>query len=46
MNPHKIYLVDFGLATTYKKTATTARKIYAGELGTIKYCSLAAHYGL
>jgi len=45
-NPHKIYLVDFGLAGTYKKTAMTARKAYAGEIGTIKFCPLASHYGL
>lgn len=45
-NPHKVYLVDFGLAGTFKKTATTSRKIYSGEIGTIKYCPLASHYGL
>jgi hypothetical protein len=34
------------LAGTFKKTATTARKVYNGEVGTIKYCPLASHYGL
>ena len=29
-NPHKVYLVDFGLAGTYKKSAINARKCYQG----------------
>jgi serine/threonine protein kinase len=29
-NPHKIYLVDFGLSSNFKKTATAARKVYNG----------------
>lgn len=29
-NPHKIYLVDFGLASTFKRNAKQARKIYHG----------------
>jgi len=43
-NPHKVYLVDFGLSSAFKKTATVARKCYSGEIGTIKYCPLASHY--
>ena len=42
-NPHKIYLVDFGLSSSYKKKAVVARKCYAGEIGTIKFCPLASH---
>ena len=45
-NPHKIYIVDFGLSTTFKKQALNARKTYNGEIGTIKFCPLASHYGL
>lgn len=44
--PHRIYLVDFGLAGNYQHSAVKARKIYTGEIGTIKYCPLASHYGL
>ena len=44
-NPHKVYIVDFGLSSTYKKTATIARKCYPGEIGTIKYCPIASHNG-
>lgn len=29
-NPHKIYLVDFGLASNFKRNAKQARKIYHG----------------
>ena len=28
--PHKIYLVDFGLSSAYKKTVKTQRKVYNG----------------
>lgn len=28
--PHKIYIVDFGLSSNYKRTVTTARKVYTG----------------
>lgn len=45
-NPHKVYIVDFGLSSTFKKTAKLARKFYSGEIGTIKFCPLASHYGL
>lgn len=44
-NPHKIYIVDFGLSSTFKKGSTVPRKVYNGEIGTIKYCPLASHYG-
>lgn len=42
-NPHKIYIVDFGLSSAYKKSVQVARKIYHGQLGTIKFCPLASH---
>ncbi len=29
-NPHKIYIVDFGLSSTYKQSAVTPRKVYSG----------------
>jgi serine/threonine protein kinase len=29
-NPHKVYIVDFGLANSYKKKALIARKCYQG----------------
>ncbi len=45
-NPHKVYIVDFGLSSSFKKTAITARKVYDGEIGTIKFCPKASHYGL
>lgn len=44
-NPHKVYLIDFGLSGPYKREATRARKMYNGEIGTIKYCSMASHKG-
>jgi serine/threonine protein kinase len=44
-NPHKIYIVDFGLSSTFKKNAVTPRRTYNGEIGTIKFCPLASHYG-
>jgi serine/threonine protein kinase len=45
LNPHKIYLVDFGLVSTYRKEPKKIRKIYDGLIGTAKYCPLASHYG-
>lgn len=45
-NPHKVFIVDFGLSNCFKKTAVTARKVYEGEIGTIKFCPKASHYGL
>lgn len=42
-NPHEMFLVDFGLASLFKKTATEARKMYIGEIGTLKFCALASH---
>jgi serine/threonine protein kinase len=42
-NPHKLYVVDFGLSSTYKKSAQVARKLYQGEIGTIKFCPIASH---
>ncbi len=45
-NPHKVYIVDFGLSSAYKKTSKVARKHYTGEIGTIKFCPIASHYGL
>lgn len=45
-NPHKIYLVDLGLATEYKKNVSRPKKMYDGVIGTAKFCSLASHKGL
>ncbi len=45
-NPHKIYLIDLGLATTFRKKASKPRKIYDGVVGTAKFCSIASHKGL
>lgn len=45
-NPHKVYIVDFGLASSYKKKSLVARKCYQGEIGTIKFCPVASHLGL
>jgi casein kinase 1, epsilon len=44
-NPHKVYIVDFGLSSSFKKIATIARKCYQGEIGTIKFCPIASHKG-
>jgi serine/threonine protein kinase len=44
-NPHKIYLVDFGLVTSYRKSVKSIRKIYDGVIGTVKFCPIASHYG-
>lgn len=43
LNPHKIYLVDFGLVSTYRKDPRKVRKIYDGIIGTAKFCPLASH---
>lgn len=45
-NPHKIYLIDLGLATPFRKKASKPRKIYDGVVGTAKFCSIASHKGL
>ena len=45
-NPHKIFLVDLGLATTYKRKTSKPRKMYEGVVGTAKFCSIASHKGL
>ena len=45
-NPHKIYIVDFGLAGKYNKILTKARKCYNSQMGTIKFCPIASHLGL
>ena len=45
LNPHKIYLVDFGLVSTYRKEVKKLRRMYDGIIGTAKYCPLASHYG-
>lgn len=44
--PHTIFLVDFGLAGTFKKNVKHARKIFTGEIGTIKFCPISSHEGL
>ena len=43
---HSIYLIDFGLATVYKKRANKVRKVFEGVVGTAKYCPLVSHEGL
>lgn len=43
---HSIYLIDFGLANSYKKNNEKARKIYQSIIGTAKYCPIASHLGL
>lgn len=41
-----IYLVDFGLTGSFRKASAKARNIYNGEIGTIRFCSVASHLGL
>lgn len=43
---HSIYLIDFGLATTFKKSAVKARKVMEGAVGTVKFCSISSHLGI
>jgi len=45
-NSHSIYLIDFGLAISFKPNSQKARKIYKSIVGTAKYCPLASHAGL
>lgn len=45
-NPHKIYLIDLGLATQYKREKKRQRRHYDGLIGTAKFCSIASHRGL
>ena len=45
LNPHKIYLVDFGLVSTFRKNPTKIRKVYDGVIGTAKFCPIASHLG-
>ena len=46
-NPHQIYLVDFGLVGKYKRgVLINPRKCFNSEIGTIKFCPIASHYGL
>lgn len=45
-NPHQVYLVDLGLATTFRKKVSKPRKMYDGLVGTAKFCSLASHKGI
>ncbi len=45
LNPHKIYLVDFGLVSGYRKEVKKVRKMYDGIIGTAKSCPLASHFG-
>lgn len=40
---HSIYLIDFGLATVYKKRTIKVRKVLEGVVGTAKYCPLVSH---
>lgn len=43
---HSVYLVDFGLTTSYKKNSTKARKVFNSIVGTARYCPLASHLGM
>ena len=45
-HPHKIFIVDFGLASLFKSSSISARKVYLSEIGTIKFCPIASHLGL
>ena len=44
--PHRIFLIGFGLTTSYRRKAAKQRKIYDGLVGTAKFCPLASHSGL
>lgn len=44
--PHTIYLIDFGLTSSYKKKTTKQRKVYNGLIGTAKFCPISSHLGL
>lgn len=43
---HSVYLIDFGLATNYRKNVTKPRRVMQNVIGTAKYCSIASHAGL
>lgn len=42
---HTIYLIDFGLTTSYRKTGSKARKMFQSLVGTARYCPISSHLG-
>ena len=42
---HSVYLIDFGLTTSFKKNSSKARKAFHSLVGTARFCPISSHMG-